>query len=106
MSDKETIACLSDKGLIEAFERCMKMRKNIMEQYNNHREEIMKRISDSDDNKIVGNYNTYVINEVNGLRVKGLKDIEDELGKEWLDENRHLITKETTSYRLKPVKNL
>ena len=106
MSDKEAIARLSDKGLIEAYERCKKMKKNIMDQYENHREEIMKRISDSDDNKIVGNYNTYIINEVNGLRVKGLKDIEDELSKEWLDENRHLITKETTSYRLKPVKNL
>lgn len=106
MSDKETIACLSDKGLIEAFERCKKMKKNIMNQYNNHRDEMMKRISDSDDNKIVGSYNTYIINEVNVLRVKGLQDIENELSKEWLDENRHLITNEGKQYRLKDIKNL
>ena len=69
---------------------------------NNEEEmELTERIQDSEEKSIEGQYSTYTVNEINGLRVKGLKDIENEFGREWLEENRNRLTNDTVSYRIK-----
>ena len=95
---------LSDSELITRYERIKAEKQEVFRNHEKVREEMMKRIRESESEAIYGRFGShYVINTVSGLRVKGLKDIEDNLGREWLNENRNAITQDTTSYRLKKV---
>ena len=92
---------LTDEELIEQFEIAKKMLKEKQKFVDDVKDMIMQRIHDSEEKSIEGQYSTYTINEINGLRVKGLKDIENEFGREWLEENRNRLTNDTVSYRIK-----
>lgn len=92
---------LDDESLVRRFEHADKLRKQHQNDFDKVREELLLRIAGSENNIVVGALTSYSINEVHGLRVKGLKDIENELGREWLEENRDKIVNETVSCRLK-----
>lgn len=92
---------LDDESLVRRFEEADKLRKQHQTDFDKVREELILRIASNENNIVVGALTSYSINEVHGLRVKGLKDIEDELGREWLEENRDKIAKEITTVRLK-----
>lgn len=95
---------LSDSELIIRYERIKAEKQEAFRNHEKVREEMVKRIRESESEAIYGRFGSYyVINTISGLRVKGLKDIEDSLGREWLNENRGAITQDTTSYRLKKV---
>ena len=92
---------LDDESLVRRFEHADKLRKQHQNDFDKVREELLLRIAGSENNIVVGALTSYSINEVHGLRVKGLKDIENELGREWLEENRDKIVNETVACRLK-----
>jgi hypothetical protein len=92
---------LTNEELIEQFEIAKKELKEKQKFVNDMKEKIMQRIQDSEEKSIEGKYSTYAINEINGLRVKGLKDIENEFGRKWLEEHRDRLTNDTVSYRIK-----
>ena len=92
---------LDDESLVRRFEHADKLRKQHHDDCKKVREELLLRIAGNENNIVVGALTSYSINEVHGLRVKGLKDIEDELGREWLEENRDKIVNETVTCRLK-----
>lgn len=95
---------LTDEELIEQFEIAKKLLKEKQKFVNDVKDNIMQRIQDSEEKSIEGKYSTYTITEVNGLRVKGLKDIENEFGRKWLEENRNRLTNDTVSYRIKTTR--
>lgn len=92
---------LDDESLVRRYEHADKLRKQHQSDFNKVKEELLLRIKGNEENIVVGALTSYTINEVHGLRVKGLKDIEDELGREWLEENRDKIVNETITIRLK-----
>ena len=92
---------LDDESLVRRFEHAKKLSKQHQDDFNKVKEELLLRIAGNENNIVVGALTSYSINEVHGLRVKGLKDIEDELGREWLEENRDKIVNETVACRLK-----
>jgi hypothetical protein len=92
---------LDDESLVRRFEHADKLRKQHQNDFDKVKEELLLRIAGNENNIVVGALTSYSINEVHGLRVKGLKDIENELGREWLEENRDKIVNETISVRLK-----
>ena len=92
---------LDDESLVRRFEHADKLRRQHQNDFNKVKEELLLRIAGNENNMVVGALTSYSINEVHGLRVKGLKDIEDALGREWLEENRDKIVKEITMGRLK-----
>jgi len=92
---------LDDESLVRRFEHAKKLNKQHQSDFDKVKEELLLRIAGNENNIVVGALTSYSINEVHGLRVKGLKDIEDELGREWLEENRDKIVNETVTCRLK-----
>jgi len=88
---------LTDEELIEQFEIEKKVLKEKQKFVDDVKDMIMNRIQDSEEKSIEGQYSTYSINEIYGLRVKGFKDIYNEFGREWLEENRNRLTNETVS---------
>ena len=101
MENNEEEMELTDEELIMEFENTKKSLKKLQKIADDIKENIMQRIQDSEEKSIEGQYSTYTVNEINGLRVKGLKDIEHEFGREWLEENRNRLTNDTVSYRIK-----
>ena len=91
---------LDDESLVRRFEHAKKLNTQHKDDFDKVKEELLLRIAGNENNIVVGALTSYSINEVHGLRVKGLKDIENELGREWLEENRDKIVNETVTRRL------
>ena len=97
MSMEET----TNEDLLRQYKELVDERLTINRRIKVVKEELTDRIVSSEDHAIETATQRASIMHITGDRVKSIKEIEEEYGEEWVDENRRRLTKTIESKKLK-----
>ena len=92
---------LNNRDLLRAYERKTEERLKLNREIKVLRDVMTDRIVSSEDHQMTTETKRVTIQYINADRVKSIKEIEDEYGEEWIDENRRRLVKPVESKKIK-----
>ena len=92
---------LNNRDLLRAYERKVEERLKLNREIKVLRDTMTDRIVSSEDHQMVTETKRVTIQYINTDRVKSIKEIEDEYGEEWIDDNRRRLVKPVESKKIK-----
>lgn len=92
---------MNNRDLLRTYEAKVDERLKLNREIKALRDVITGRIVKNDSQEMTTNTKRVTIQYINADRVKSIKEIEEEYGEEWIDENRRRLVKPIESKKLK-----